>query len=261
MEFAALASGSTGNCYLIRADGTNILIDAGISLRRITTALKGLDTDIGDVSAVFITHEHKDHIAALPMLAKYCHIPVYATEGTADAIAESCPGAANDLHRIHTGEVLRFGTLEVMAFRTSHDAAESVGYQITHQNRRMAILTDTGVVTPQACRAARGCQTVVLESNHDVNMLNYGPYPYPLKQRIRSQKGHLSNDECAAFAVWLCGEGTRRFVLAHLSRENNTPRAALETVSAALSQAGVQPGKDVALDAAPMLGLLGPFEV
>lgn len=261
MEFAALASGSTGNCYLIQADGTSVLVDAGISLRRITTALKELGLEMCDISAVLITHEHRDHIGALPMLSKYCHIPVFATDGTADAITETCPQVGSDLHRIKTGEELHFGTMTVRAFRTSHDAAESVGYQFTHEGRRLVIMTDTGVVTPQACRAARGCEAAVLESNHDVNMLRYGPYTYTLKQRIFSQQGHLSNDDCGAFAAWLAGEGTKRFVLAHLSRENNSPRTALETVGTALRQAGITPGTDVSLDVAPMLGLLGPFEV
>lgn len=261
MEFATLASGSTGNCYLVTADGTSILIDAGISLRRITAALKSLGTDMCDVSAVLVTHEHKDHIGALPMLAKYCHIPIYATDGTADAIADSCPQASGDLRRIQTGEELHFGTMTVRAFRTSHDSAQSVGYQITHEGRRLVFMTDTGVVTPQAVRAARGCEAAVLEANHDVNMLRYGPYTYALKQRIFSQQGHLSNDDCGAFAAWLAGEGTKRIVLAHLSKENNSPRAALETVGAALTGAGIRPGVDVQLDAAPMLGLLGPFEV
>lgn len=261
MEFAALASGSSGNCWLVTADGTSLLIDAGISLRRITAALKGLGLEMGDISGVLITHEHKDHIGALPMLAKYCHIPVYATDGTADAICRDCPAASADLRRIRPGEPLHFGTLSVCAFRTSHDAAESVGYRIVHEGRGLVFMTDTGVVTPQAVRAAKGCEAAVLESNHDRQMLQHGPYPYPLKQRIFSPQGHLSNDDCGAFAAWLAGEGTKRFVLAHLSRENNSPRAALETVGAALSRAGIRPGTDVSLDAAPMLGLLGPFEV
>jgi len=261
MEFAALASGSSGNCWLVSADGTSILIDAGISLRRITAALKGLGLEMCDIDAVLVTHEHRDHIGALPMLAKYCHIPVYATSGTADAICRDCPQGSADLRRIQPGEELHFGTMTVRAFRTCHDAAESVGYQISHEGRRLVFMTDTGVVTPQAVRAAKGCEAAVLESNHDVNMLWYGPYPHSLKQRIFSQQGHLSNDDCGAFAAWLAGEGTKRFVLAHLSQENNSPRAALETVGAALAGAGVRVGVDAQLDAAPVLGLLGPFEV
>ena len=261
MEYTVLASGSTGNCSVVTADGTAVLLDAGISLRRITGMLRGLGLEIGDVSAVLVTHEHRDHICALPMLSKYCHVPVYATAGTAEAIRWMYPAVSGDLRTFERGETLRFGTLAVRSFATSHDAVESVGYRFDHGGRAMVYATDTGMVTSQAVQAARGCDLAVLEANHDVEMLRRGPYPVQLQQRILSERGHLSNEVCGAFAASLAGQGTRRLILAHLSQENNAPSVARRTVEEALRQAGAAPGVDVTLEVAPVLGPLGPFEV
>ena len=261
MEYTVLASGSTGNCSVITADGTAVLLDAGISLRRISGMLRGLGLELGDVAAVLVTHEHRDHVGALPMLSKYCHIPVYATPGTCDALRRMYPAAAGDLRYVERGGELRFGTLRVRAFATSHDAAESVGYRFDHNGRSMVYATDTGVVTRETVLAARGCDLAVLEANHDVEMLRRGPYPYALQQRILSDRGHLSNESCGAFAAHLAGLGTRRLILAHLSQENNAPALARRAVEDALLEAGAAPGTDVTLEVAPVLGPLGPFEV
>ena len=261
MEYTVLASGSTGNCSVITADGTAVLLDAGISLRRISGMLRGLGLEIGDVAAVLVTHEHSDHVGALPMLSKYFHIPVYATPGICDALRRIYPAVAGDLRYIGPDGELSFGTLRVRAFATSHDAAESTGYRFDHEGRSMVYATDTGVVTGDTVLAARGCDLAVLEANHDVEMLRRGPYPYVLKQRILSDRGHLSNESCGAFAAQLVSNGTRRLILAHLSQENNAPSVARRTVEEAIREAGAAPGVDVALEVAPVLGPLGPFEV
>ena len=261
MELTTISSGSGGNCSLITADGTAVLVDAGISLRRITCSLRALGTELGDVSAVLITHEHIDHIKALGMLTRYWRIPIFATPGTADAIRAAIPEAAGMLWEFSPGEVMRFGTLEVQAFPTSHDAAQSVGYVFTHEGRRLLFATDTGVITPEEAEAGKGCDAALLESNHDVEMLRRGPYPAALKRRILSERGHLSNGDCGSFAAYLAGLGTRRFILAHLSRENNTPALAVETVSRALAAAGAVPGRDVSLCTAPEKTPMGPIEV
>jgi len=250
MEFAALASGSSGNCWLVSADGTSILIDAGISLRRITAALKGLGLEMCDIDAVLVTHEHRDHIAGLRVLTKRFGWPVCGTVGTLEAIvAEGQVWPGTPLVPL-SGRVSA-GGLTVTPFATSHDSRESCGYVVElPDEQRVAVATDTGVVTPDMYAALQGCDYVYIESNHDLSMLWNGPYPYYLKQRVASDRGHLPNTACAGLLPELVRRGTTRFTLAHLSQENNTPRMALDTATAALAQAGMVAGVDYVLTAA-----------
>ena len=249
MRIHVLASGSGGNCLLLEDRETRILIDAGISKRRVDAALKSLGCGREQIGGVLITHEHSDHISGLESLVKQPQIPVYAPHTVAARLLGAKPGLADALRVIPVGEPFPLGSLRITAFHTSHDTDESVGYRVEGDGV-YAHATDTGCVTPEMRLALQGADTVLLESNHDEQMLRYGPYPFYLKKRILSDRGHLSNAACAEFARQLAESGTRQIILAHLSRENNTPEKALAETAAALAGSGVR------LYCAPVLGCL-----
>lgn len=248
-----LASGSEGNSLLVSAGGTHILVDAGISARRITTALLSLGLTPGDIAGVLVTHEHSDHTAGLATLTKQYRLPLYASGGTAGALCARIPHAADVLHLLPRQGVLTLGDAQVTVFPTSHDAAESIDFRFDCGGAALGVLTDTGCVTPEAEQALQGVDLLVLESNHDEDWLLSGPYSYYLKQRILGNRGHLSNDAAAALAQRMASAGTRQFVLAHLSRENNTPERARQTMARALA------GLDVSVTVAPRAELSGPY--
>lgn len=249
-----LASGSEGNSLLVSGGGTHVLLDAGISARRITAALRELGLSPRDLSGVLLTHEHSDHVSGLATLVKQYRPPLYATVGTARAVCRRVPAAADVLRAIPRQGTFDVGDIRVTVFPTSHDAAESVDYRFDCGGSAVGVLTDTGCVPPAAEDILRGVGLMVLESNHDVEWLRSGPYPYSLKQRILGQRGHLSNEDAAAFARRMAEGGTRRFVLAHLSRENNTPARALQVMTAALA------GLDAAVTVAPRGELSDGYE-
>ncbi len=237
MTLHTLASGSEGNCLLVSCGATHILVDAGISLRRIKTSLAQLGLGMDDISAILLTHEHSDHTCALHTLVKHHATPLYTSRGTASQLCYRIADIERQLRVVESGTVFAVGSCRVTVFATSHDSRQSVDYRIDCADGSIGILTDTGYVTPEAADTLSGVELLVLESNHDVEWLRSGPYPYYLKERILSLQGHLSNDDAARFAVAMAQQGTRQFVLAHLSRENNTPARALETVQRALAAA------------------------
>lgn len=241
-----LASGSDGNCLLLRTDGCILLIDAGISCRRIKTALAGLGVALDDVDAIFITHEHSDHIQGLATLVKHHRIPIYASAGTAGRLCSCISGIAPLLRTIHSGDTLVINDAQITAFATSHDAAQSIDYRVDCGECAAGILTDTGYVTDEAYQTLCGVNLLVLESNHDVDWLRCGSYPYSLQQRILGPHGHLCNEDAAAFAVDMVRRGTREIVLAHLSRENNEPQHAQSVMEQALRSAGLSAAVSVA---------------
>lgn len=230
-----LASGSSGNSSLLTREHTNVLLDAGISCRRITVVLRNLGLSLTDLSAVFITHTHSDHISGMQTLSKHCDVPVFASEQTCRELARRVAGISPRLCPFSRYETLRVGAFTVTPFPTSHDAPGSSGYRFDN----IGVLTDSGYVTDEARETLEGCQTLVLEANHDVERLCNGPYPYFLKRRILSAEGHLSNDAAAAFAVMEAHSGTKEIILAHLSAENNTPELALSAVCGALKTSGL----------------------
>lgn len=235
MEFFTLASGSSGNAALLRTESTAILLDAGISARRITQALEALGTPPEALSAILITHEHADHIAGLRVLCKKCAVPVYASRGTAEALCELAPTA--QLHPFDAPGSFSLSDLTVTAFCSSHDALDPVGFRIDTPAGSLGLLTDTGMVPDAARDVLRGVDALVLEANHDCGMLENGPYPYPLKRRIAGERGHLSNVDAAELAVQAAQSGTQSIVLAHLSKENNTSELARFTVAHRLQRA------------------------
>ena len=234
LQLCTLYSGSGGNCTYIRAGGDAILIDAGRSLRALTTALATVGGNMASVRAVFVTHEHADHTSALEMLAKKYEIPIHITEGSAQRLLKSArylPCRAVLHTPIYSVTV---GGMTVASFPTPHDSEMSVGYTVTlADGRKLAYATDIGHVTQEIAANLAGAYAVVLESNHDEDMLRTGPYPAWLKSRIASDRGHLSNAACDAFLPQLFAHGTAHVLLAHLSDENNTPARALEAAHAA----------------------------
>lgn len=249
-RFCALFSGSSGNCTYIGAGGRGILIDAGVSARRIKTALAQRGIELSSIDAIFITHEHTDHIAGLRVLAAKAQIPVYLTKGTYEAIKDNAAVSAGVQFHLLDGDQ-PVGELNISHFPTSHDCRESCGYIIDTGRERLAVCTDLGVVDEQVDRALAGCRLVMLESNHDISMLQSNPaYPYPLKRRILSEHGHLSNNACAEELQRVVDAGATRLVLGHLSRENNRPALALQTAAHVLAAAEMQQNADYLLAAA-----------
>lgn len=232
--YYSVASGSSGNCAVWRAGSTSVLIDLGVSVRALTRALQVIDMQIDDLSAVLLTHEHTDHIKGLATFSKKYDVPVYATFGTAAAILQKLPQAQKNLHPFAGGEQFDIDGLHVQSMPIPHDAAEPVAYRIDGGGHRLGYVTDVGFLPETIEHTIAGCDTVVLESNHDVDMLRTGPYPMYLKQRIRGRHGHLSNEDCARGAAALAQSGTRQLVLAHLSDKNNSPLTALRCTQQAL---------------------------
>jgi phosphoribosyl 1,2-cyclic phosphodiesterase len=250
MHLTTLASSSSGNCVLVSQGKTHILIDAGISCKRICESLRALSVEPSDISAVIVTHAHSDHINGLRTLSRSFFPKIYASGQTLAAV-ESSAAPKTELCEIEPGEAFAVRELEISSFRTSHDSPGSVGFTVTYGGRKLVLATDLGIVTPEVADAARGATLAIIEANHDLTMLKYGPYPPTLKRRISSDVGHLSNIACGAFALGLVKSGTESLVLAHLSRENNTPELALRDVRSALINGGVSIGTDVRLAVAP----------
>ena len=249
MKVSVFASGSSGNCLLLSSGDTHILIDAGISMRRVESALAQTGHTVQDIGGVLITHEHSDHISGLSMLCKYHRLPVDAPNTVANRLRGSFPLLEDCLRIAPVGEDYRVGQLSIRAFHTPHDTDESVGYRIAGDGV-FALATDMGCVTEEVRAGLLGADTVLIESNHDEEMLRYGPYPVHLKRRILSDHGHLSNDNCAALARELAESGTSRIILGHLSRENNTPERAMSASRQALVGLGAE------LYCAPVSGCL-----
>lgn len=236
-RFVNLYSGSSGNSTYIRTPDTEILIDAGKSAKALKCALCDIGEDISNIEAIFVTHEHTDHISALKVLLKSYRINIHTVRECA-AYIPLLP-QSKDLLCTHTPSFsVRFNNTVVSSFVTSHDSVSSVGYRVDYddgaERRSYAVATDTGYVTDQMYEALLGCSAIMLEANHDVDMVRCGIYPEQLKKRILSRRGHLSNSDCATFARILAEQGTKRMMLAHISKENNDPELARRTVSDAL---------------------------
>ena len=240
-----LYSGSEGNAALLRAGDTAVLIDAGRNAKTLTAALAAEGVSPDALRAIFLTHEHRDHIAALDVFIKHHPVPVHTTVASAERMRRTVGVALLESLVVHTTIFEEtVGALTLTSFPTPHDSAGSVGYRITvaggEKTHTVGYATDLGTVTPAVERGLLGCETVVLECNHDKEMLETGPYPRDLKRRIASRTGHLSNVDCAAFCARLADSGTKRFLLAHLSETNNLPDLALGEVRAALMGFPVQ---------------------
>ena len=229
-RFINLYSGSSGNCTYIKTPDVALLFDAGRSAAYLKRALESVGESIDAVSALFLTHSHVDHTSAVRVLVKKRQFKIYAVADTASATSIHCHIDEDRFVCFDDGDSISFGATTVTSFPASHDSEHCVGYRIDFTEngvrRSFGIMTDTGYVTEHARRALIGCEAVMLESNHDVDMLQRGPYPDSLKARILSPRGHLSNRDCSVFCRELALSGTNRFMLAHLSEENNLPSIA-----------------------------------
>ena len=244
-RYCTLYSGSGGNAAYLETPTARILIDAGKCARTLLASLKEICVDVDTLDAIFITHEHNDHIAALEVLAKKHPIPVHMLYKSALRYRDTQPEALCACLRIKEKApfTVQVGEVTVTAFETPHDSRASVGYRFEFPDGermiRIGYATDVGHVSEPVRAGLAGCEAVVIESNHDSDMLMDGPYPYDLKLRIRGKRGHLSNRDCAAFATRLATNGMKRLLLAHLSETNNLPDLALAEVKAALAGTGV----------------------
>ena len=230
MQFCSLYSGSSGNCLYVAHGRTRLLVDAGLSGKKIEQGLVSADVLPTELDGILITHEHRDHIHGAGVLSRRYHLPIYANAATWEAMAPELGKIDGDNVRFFvTGVPFDIGDLQIDSFPISHDAAEPVGFAIDSGNHSLGIATDTGVMTDTILGSLKGRELVVLESNHDAAMLETGPYPYPLKRRIAGEHGHLSNDTAGDTAVTLAESGVKQIVLAHLSHENNLPILAYQT--------------------------------
>ena len=233
MRFESIASGSSGNCIYVGSDTTHLLLDTGVSRKRTVEALKDLDLELRDIDGIFITHEHTDHIGGLPMIAKKSQMPIYATRGTIDAIRRMEKFKDIDPDRfvtIRPDEKITVKDIQIDPMRISHDAADPVGYRIYYGRKKACVCTDLGCYTDYTVECLKNSDVLLIESNHDVNMLQVGRYPYMLKRRILGDKGHLSNVSSGRLLSRVLNDHLKGIFLGHLSQANNFPELAFETV-------------------------------
>ncbi len=240
IELATLFSGSSGNCTLVRSAKSAVLIDAGRNCKAVCTALFSLGLSLEDIDAIFITHEHRDHISALDVMMRKRPIPIYVTLPSARELCRKEDVAKNTCIQKGLEYSVKIGDITVSSFPLPHDSAAHVGYIIeSDDGDRAGVATDMGFLTKLCVEKLCTCRTAVVEANHDRGMLMMGPYPQFLKDRILSKFGHLSNKDCAVLCKEMATAGTEKIILAHLSFENNTPDRALFEVSESLRTAGL----------------------
>lgn len=233
MRLCSIASGSSGNCIYVGSDATHLLVDTGISGKRIQEGLEQLGIKLSEIDGIFITHEHADHINGLGVIARKYGVPIFGTRGTIEAVKRTTSlGKIEDslFHEVRADEKCRIKDMELYPMRTSHDAAEPVAYRISHDKHKIGIITDLGCYNEYTVECLKGLDVLYLEANHDINMLQVGPYPYYLKKRILGERGHLSNESAGKLLGRLLHDKMQAVVLGHLSKENNLPELAYETV-------------------------------
>ncbi|MBP3489556.1 MAG: MBL fold metallo-hydrolase [Roseburia sp.] len=233
MELCSIASGSSGNCICVGTDECHLLVDAGISGKRIEAGLNSIDLKTEEMQGILITHEHGDHIAGLGVLARRYGLPLYATAGTIEAIKRTASVGKIDetlFREVHAGEEFVVGDMTIEPVAISHDAAEPVAYKMTQPGKAMAVMTDLGKYDDNIVKKLKNLDVLLLEANHDVHMLQVGSYPYPLKQRILGERGHLSNELSGRLLGEVLHDHFKTVVLGHLSKENNYEELAYETV-------------------------------
>lgn len=250
MQICTIASGSTGNCTLVLDGDTAVLIDAGISAKRICTALSGFGLAPEDLSGVLITHEHSDHISGLATLIRHHEIPIFAPRTVSNHLRWSIAGVDDYITELPLSSETDVGSLRVVPFHTPHDTPECVGYRVSG-SCIFGFCTDCGHITDEVLEGLSGAHIALIEANHNVDKLLSGSYALPLKRRILSDNGHLSNDCCGQLALKLFDSGTRKFILGHLSRENNTPELAFSDVNTYFVREGLYISKSGLLTVAP----------
>lgn len=233
MRLCSIASGSSGNCIYVGSDTTHLLVDVGISGKRTECGLNSLELSGRDLDGILITHEHADHIAGIGVMARKYDIPIYATKGTLEALktSSSLGKLDEDLFvEIQADKKFIIKDISVNPMRISHDASEPVAYRFGYGSQKVAVCTDLGVFNDYTVECLKGMDALLIEANHDVNMLQVGPYPYYLKQRILGDRGHLSNENSGRLLNKILHDKLQTIVLGHLSKENNLPELAYEAV-------------------------------
>lgn len=262
LYLSPLFSGSSGNSIYVGTENDAVIVDAGMSASAILEEMNRAELDPSRVRGILVTHEHTDHSAGAGVLARKLDVPLYATRGTWEGMGKR-PGKLKPEQKLEVEYGMDFyiGDLNIQPFPIPHDCLCPCGYAFSAGGLRAAIATDIGCVKSDWMDAVTGSDIVLLESNHDVDMLMAGPYSYELKRRIRGTKGHLSNEDAGHVAVKLARTGTSQVILGHLSKENNFPELALETVKGILAENDVRPGQDLCLEVARRDGLTGVFAV
>lgn len=250
VKFCSLYSGSSGNSLYIGTERTNLLIDAGLSGVRIAGALRELRVAPEQIDGILITHEHSDHIRGAGIFSRKFDVPVYAREKTWNAMKKEIGALKDENIRIIDQEYFTVGDIDICNYPIPHDAADPVAYTFYVYNRKISVATDIGCITETIHGNVMGSDLVLIESNHDVEMLKNGRYPWPLKKRILSDHGHLSNDRAAALVTELALGGTKYIYLGHLSHENNAPEIALAASCKALTECGICVERDVTVNVA-----------
>ncbi len=251
LDLYVLRSSSKGNASLISTDSCKILLDCGISGKSLEESLSLLNVSPLELDAILITHEHSDHTKGVNTVSKKYNLPVFATYGTWGHLKRTCPNiASQNINTIGESETFFLGNITITPFPLSHDAAQPVGYAFQTDSDKISVVTDTGVITDCILNTVKGSRTILLESNYDLFMLEAGNYPYDLKRRIKSEIGHLSNDDAALTALDLAKLGTQEIILGHISPENNYPDLALKNTALCLEGHGFSVGKDIFLHTA-----------
>ena len=249
MKFCPLYSGSSGNSIFIRSDRAKILIDAGLPGKKIDEALSNIDETANGLNGIFVTHEHSDHIKGIGVISRKYDVPIYANKKTWEAMASSIGKIKeHNIKIMDRRSIVNIEDLAIKSFAIPHDAVCPVGYTIVNDNKMVSVATDFGTYTEEIHNNIKDSKVILLESNHDVNMLKMGPYPYVLKRRILSEIGHLSNEACGEAIINVLKSGLgKKIFLGHLSRTNNNPDLAYQTVLDVLKANGVKEGEDVFL--------------
>ncbi|RYM04637.1 MBL fold metallo-hydrolase [Sporolactobacillus sp. THM7-7] len=248
LHYSILASGSTGNSFYLETENQRLLIDCGLSGKKMVELLKQIGRKPDDVDAILVTHEHSDHIRGLGVFARRFHTPVYANEKTWQAMPQSVGGIPAEQKFIFPANTVKsFRGLDIESFSVSHDAADPMFYIIREQNKKLTVLTDLGYVSEHIKGLIRDSDVYVMEANHDTEMLMMGRYPWNVKRRILGDTGHISNDESGLALNAVLGNRTKKIYLAHLSKDNNMKELARLSVSQYLEKSGLKAGRDIGL--------------
>jgi len=244
LHFSVLASGSTGNAFYVGTDNHSLLVDAGMSGKQLELLFKDIDRSINNLSGILVTHEHSDHIKGLGVLARKYKLPIYANEKTWNAMENKIGVIPTEQKFIFKmGTVQSFGNIEVESFGVSHDAAEPMFYVFHHSGKKVVLITDTGYVSDRIKGIIENADVYIFESNHDVEMLRMGHYPWSIKRRILSDVGHVSNEDAALAMTDVIGDQTKRIYLAHLSADNNMKDLAKMAVKQTIESKGYVVGE------------------
>ncbi|MDF2520223.1 MAG: beta-lactamase domain protein [Clostridia bacterium] len=256
IRLCSLSSGSSGNCIYVGTEDSGVLIDCGISGKEIFEGLKNIGVCTSNIKGILVTHEHSDHTKGIGVVSRKLNIPIYANAKTWEGIGGSIGNIKTEnIKMFDTGKDFYINEINIKPYSIPHDAADPVGYSFTQENRKVCIATDLGHFSEEVKANIKASDMVLLESNHDIEMLKVSQYPYFLKRRILSDVGHLSNEAAGAAVLELLESGVRRILLGHLSKENNFPELAYQTVKGILEENKVVIGEDIELDVAPRRGI------